>query len=279
MALMERAIRFAKASWTSKKAALRWRTASWWPTGQLPKAWSRYRLRYGPRLWVARARAVELYREREPLVSVLIPTYNRAALLVDRAIASVRAQTYERLEIVVVGDGCTDATGEALRSVGDPRIRFHNRAGREVLPADPWHAWLVAGTAAANPALSLARGSWVAWLDDDDEFASDHVETLLGACLARRLEFAYGIMEMEVRPDVWKPVGSYPPHLGHICNASVLYATHLRFMTYDPEAWRLDEPGDWNLWKRMWGAGVRIGFVDRIVGRHYAERKQLASGR
>src|SRR5712692_6207014 len=69
----------------------------------------------------------------------------------------------------------------------------------------------------------------------------------------------------------WRRVGSYPPELGHICNASVLYGAHLRFLRYDLNAWRRGEPNDWNLWKRMWGAGVRMGFVDRVVGKHFLE--------
>jgi hypothetical protein len=128
---------------------------------------------------------------------------------------------------------------------------------------------MVAGTQPANYALARARGRWVAWLDDDDEFSEDHIEVLLSACLTRRLEFAYGIMEDEVTQDHWQPVGAFPPELGRICNDSVLYASYLSFLRYDPDAWRYDEPGDWNLWKRMWGAGVRMGFVAHKVGRHY----------
>jgi glycosyltransferase involved in cell wall biosynthesis len=220
-------------------------------------------------LAMARRRAGDLYEEKEPLVSVLIPTYNRAGLLAERSVPSALRQTYARLEIVIVGDACTDDTSAVLAKIGDPRIRFVNLPSKEVLPPDPWHAWMVAGTQPANYALDLSRGRWVAWLDDDDEFSDDHIELLLGACLTRRLEFAYGIMDDEAAPDQWKAVGAFPPLLGQICNASVLYASYLSFLRYDAEAWRHNEPGDWNLWKRMWGAGVRMGFVGRTVGRHY----------
>ena len=69
---------------------------------------------------------------------------------------------------------------------------------------------------------------------------------------------------------------------GSICNASVLYGAHLRFLRYDLNAWRRDEPNDWNLWKRMWGAGVRMGFVDRVLGKHFLEHwppRPATSGR
>jgi glycosyltransferase involved in cell wall biosynthesis len=280
----------ATSSWGEKRAALTWRlqglrdglpnlrTRARSRKNRLPPRLNRYRLTHGLRLIGARAAARGFYRDREPLVSVLIPTHNRARLLADRSLASVLQQTYSRVEIVVVGDGCTDDTASMIARIGDPRIRFENLPARGHLPEDPELAWLVAGTAAANRAATLARGQWFAWLDDDDEFSKDHIEILLEACLNKRWEFAYGIMEMEVEPEVWKPVGAFPPHLGEICNASVLYARYLRFLRYDPEAWRNGEPGDWNLWKRMWGAGVRMGFVDAVVGRHYLEhRPPLAS--
>jgi len=270
---------FLESSGPDKKAAIDWRVERWRASRRrrLPRRLNRYRLQHVGRLWAARMRAKDLYREPEPLVSVLIPTYNRAQLLRERSVASVLRQTYSRFEIVVVGDACTDHTGSLLRDLCDSRIRFCNLPMRGPYPTDPYLQWLVAGSAPANEALRMARGRWVAWLDDDDEFSSDHLEVLLAACLEHRWEFAYGVMEMEMKPDVWRPVGAYPPERGRICNASVLYGAHLRFFRYDLQAWRLDEPNDWNLWKRMWGAGVRMGFVDRVVGKHFLEHWQPAT--
>ncbi len=271
--LRARARQFLEASRAEKKAAIRWRIKRWRARPRkLPGQINRYRLQYLVRLWTARLKAQDLYRDAEPLISVLIPTYNRAELLRERSVASVLRQTYARFEIVIVGDACTDNTESLLRDAGDPRIRFYNLPARGKYPEDPYLQWLVAGSAPANEALRIARGRWVAWLDDDDEFSPDHLEVLLAPCLDRRREFAYGVMEMEVEPGVWRCVGSYPPDRGRICNASVLYGAHLRFLRYDLDAWRLDEPNDWNLWKRMWGAGVRMEFVDRVVGKHFLER-------
>jgi hypothetical protein len=45
----------------------------------------------------------------------------------------------------------------------------------------------------------------------------------------------------------------------------------LAFFRYDVDSWRYGEPADWNMWRRMMEAGVRVGFVDRIVGRHHLE--------
>jgi glycosyltransferase involved in cell wall biosynthesis len=273
--LLRRGRQFLGAPWAEKRAALERRIERRRAKRRfrLPGRVNRYRLRYLGRLWLARLAARNLYRDSEPLISVLIPTYNRAELLVKRSVASVLQQTYPRFEIVIVGDACTDNTEALLRDMCDPRIRFHNLAVRGNYPKDPYLQWLVAGSAPANHALRMARGKWIACLDDDDEFSADHLEVLLAFCVANRMEFAYGVMDMEVDPEVWRPVGSYPPHCGQICTAAVLYSAHLRFFRWDREAWRLEEPNDWNLWKRMWGAGVRMGFVDRVLGKHFLEHR------
>jgi O-antigen/teichoic acid export membrane protein len=211
----------------------------------------------------------------QPLVSVRIATYNRGAIVRDRAIASALAQTHSNIEIVVVGDRCDAATEAAVRSVDDPRVRFENLAERGRYPADPQFRWMVAGSTPMNRALDLARGDWIAPLDDDDEFTPDHVEALLDACRTRDLELAYGIAESEVEPGVWEAVGSAPLRHGHIIHAAVMFRRAIGFIRHDIESWRLYEPGDWNVWHRMRDAGVKIGFVDHVVTRHHLERREL----
>jgi hypothetical protein len=210
-----------------------------------------------------------------PLVTVRIATYNRGQLVADRAIASALAQTHSNIEVLVVGDHCDAATERAVTSVPDRRVRFENLPRRGAYPGDPMFRWMVAGSAPMNRALVLARGEWLAPLDDDDEFTPDHVEVLLEACRSRGLHLAYGVADMEVRPGEWEPVGSWPPQAGSIIHSSVLYSLKLREMEHSMEAWRLNEPGDWNLWRRMVAAGVRIGFVDKKVVRHYLEYREV----
>lgn len=93
-----------------------------------------------------------------PLVSVIIPNWNRADLL-TLAIRSVQAQSFEDWELLVCDDGSTDESEKAVRSLsGDPRIRWAPgpRGGRPAIPR--------------NRGLRLARGEWVAFLDNDDEW-------------------------------------------------------------------------------------------------------------
>lgn len=98
-------------------------------------------------------------------VSVIIPTYNRAALL-RRTLASVLAQTVAPLEILVADDGSTDATGAVLDE-------FASRITPLRLP----HRGLPA--VARNAALRQARGDWVAFVDDDDLWQADKLERQL----------------------------------------------------------------------------------------------------
>jgi glycosyltransferase involved in cell wall biosynthesis len=213
--------------------------------------------------------------ESPPLVTVRIATFNRGELVRDRAIASALGQTYANLEVVVVGDGCDAATERAVRSVKDPRVRFENLRERGRYPDDPRLRWMVAGSAPMNRALDLARGDWIAPLDDDDEFTSDHIEALLDACRSRDLELAFGVAEVETEPGQWEHVGGPTLQLGTVVHAAVLFWRHLGIIRHDLDAWRLDEPGDWNVWRRMVAAGARVGFVDHVVARHYLERREL----
>lgn len=209
--------------------------------------------------------------ETEPLVTIRIPTFNRGPMLAERAIASALAQTYERIEVLVVGDACDEATAKAAASTGDPRVRFVNLPRQGVYPTEKMNRWRVAGVDPVNVALSLASGSWIAPCDDDDELTPDHVEVLLAHARSERLEMVYSKARAEIRPGAWIQIGEWPPRHGGISHGTVLYAAPLRFMKYSTTCWKLREPADWNLWKRMQAIGVRMGFLDRVTFVHYVE--------
>lgn len=94
----------------------------------------------------------------KPLVSVIIPTYNRAAV-VERAVHSVLAQTFTDYELIVVDDGSDDATPEALTSYTD-KLKLLVQPNRGV-------------SAARNQGCRHARGKLLAFLDSDDEWLPD----------------------------------------------------------------------------------------------------------
>jgi hypothetical protein len=235
--------------------------------------------------WIKRKRNRQMLRKvrggadhissiEAPLVSVIIPTYNRGQLLVKRAIPSVLNQTYQNFEIVIVGDHCTDDTQVLVQEIDDKRVSFHNLPTRSCYPANSRDRKLVAGATAANKALELSRGDWITRLDDDDEFSNNHIEALLKYALRCKYEFVYGRVEIEAAPNQWVIIGSYPPRCGQMTNIGVLYNSRLRFFGYDVLAWKYAEPDDWNLFRRMIEAGVRVGFIDEVVGRAYLGKRK-----
>lgn len=100
------------------------------------------------------------------LVSVVIPTHNRPELLA-RAIESVRRQTHEQLEIIVVDDGSRDDTRRVVETFADARIRYLR------------HETSRGGGAARNTGVLAATGQFIAFLDDDDEWLPNKTEEQL----------------------------------------------------------------------------------------------------
>ncbi len=100
----------------------------------------------------------------ESLVSVVIPTHNRAELLM-RAIKSVQAQSYRNLEIIVVSDGSTDNTGDKVQVAQkkDDRIRLIELKASQ------------GGSAARNAGIDYSHGELIAFLDDDDEWSTEKI--------------------------------------------------------------------------------------------------------
>ena len=211
---------------------------------------------------------------RDPLVSVTIPTYNRAKILTERTIPSILRKTYQNFEVVIVGDCCTDDTEARIRALNDSRISFYNLPERGQYPSNPLDRWMVAGVVPANKSIELCSGDWIAPLDDDDEFSEDHIEVLLTYALEYDYEMVYGKVKTEKEPNEWTVLGSYPLKCGHISHLSVLCSSRLKLFKYDIGAWKYGEPADWNRWRRMQEAGVRIGFLDKVVGKHYLEGTQ-----
>lgn len=98
--------------------------------------------------------------ERSPLVSVIIPSYNRAAFIC-RAVESALSQTYSHLEVIVVDDGSKDNTKDALKPFLS-KIKYIYQENR-------------GNAAARNKGLENARGKYVAFLDSDDSWLNDKV--------------------------------------------------------------------------------------------------------
>jgi glycosyltransferase involved in cell wall biosynthesis len=101
----------------------------------------------------------------------MMPAYN-AEVYIGQAIESILAQTYPQWELVIVDDGSSDRTGEVVSRYGDPRIKMIRQENQ--------------GEAAArNTALNNMRGEFLAFLDADDLYLPNHLESLGGYLLTR----------------------------------------------------------------------------------------------
>ncbi|MDP3999607.1 MAG: glycosyltransferase family 2 protein [bacterium] len=218
-----------------------------------------------------------------PFITVYIPTYNRAKLLMERAVPSVLSQTYKNFELVIVGDHCTDETEELVLKIKDPRVRFYNIPTRGYrYPPTAENHWFAGPVVASNKALELARGRWICLISDDDIWTKDHLESLLNFAQKNNFEFVSGLVEEErfgkkiVAPGV-HAVGPYfnptikvedknSPQFGSII--TWLYRSYLSFMKYNSNCWRKswNRPLDSDMIDRMYKAGVRIGFLNKVVG-------------
>lgn len=103
-----------------------------------------------------------------PIVSVIIPTYNRLSTI-SRSIESALAQTFHDFEIIVVDDGSTDQTREIVRGIDDNRVRLI------------CHDCNLGAAAARNTGMQAATGKYIAWLDSDDEWLREKLELQVGA--------------------------------------------------------------------------------------------------
>jgi glycosyltransferase involved in cell wall biosynthesis len=97
----------------------------------------------------------------DPLVSVIIPTFNRMDFVCE-AIESVMEGTFREFELIVVDDGSTDGTASAVDRLGEG-IRYHYQPNRGV-------------SAARNQGVSISRGKYIAFLDSDDQWMKKKLE-------------------------------------------------------------------------------------------------------
>lgn len=104
----------------------------------------------------------------DPLVSAVIPTRGRPALVLS-AVRSALRQTWRPLEVIVVIDGPDPDTAAHLATINDPRLRVITLPGNS------------GGCAARNAGVEAAQGEWIAFLDDDDEWFPDKIERQMEA--------------------------------------------------------------------------------------------------
>lgn len=236
------------------------------------------------RLSIARTIYGHKYKsaDNHPLISVCIPTYNRGAILVERAVASVLSQTYKNFELVIIGDCCSDETMELLSKFTDPRIKFYNMPSRKKsYPQTVENHWLAGPVNPLNKALELAKGDWLARIDDDDTWPENHLEALYDFACSGKYEFVSALYVEErfnqkrivdgVRAlDEYftqkkNPKKNQSVKIGGV--STWLYRSYLDFMKYNPDCWRKswNRVNDIDLALRVFHSGAKMGFLEEVM--------------
>jgi len=154
-----------------------------------------------------------------PAVTVIIQTFNRSNIL-EYAIGSVLRQTFADWELLVIGDGCSDDTEEVVARFTDPRLRFVNLPERVGDQSGP-----------NNEGVRRARGRYVAYLNHDDIWLSDHLEKTVAALDSSDADLVFSLQfeadpDGRVRVNACYPDGKFDPLL-HPNNSSWVFCREL----------------------------------------------------
>jgi glycosyltransferase involved in cell wall biosynthesis len=140
-----------------------------------------------------------------PLITIVIPTYNRKGLL-QKAITSVLSQTYTNWELIIVDDGSTDGTSHLIKSLPDKRIRVIE------LPHSGHIGILF------NTGVEAGSGDWVAFLASDDVWLPNKLELQLATLKKSGLRWCYTNYELmnESGQSISPKAGLFQPLSGFI---------------------------------------------------------------
>ncbi len=208
-----------------------------------------------------------------PLISVIIPTYNRAGVL-SRAVKSVLDQTYDHFELIIVDDASEDDTQNVVKSFADERMKYIR------------HEKNKGGSAARNTGISASKGKFIGFLDDDDEWMPDKLGKQVQKFRAssEKVGLIYCGTEI-VRGD--RVLTTYSPEEKGDLSYRLLIGTTIGGT--DPALVKkecFDEVGlfdeelkscqDWDMWKRI-SEKYEFDFVPEILVKLHAHRDQISA--
>ncbi len=200
-----------------------------------------------------------------PLVSAIIPTHNRKQKVVG-AIDSALAQTYDRLEILVVDDASTDGTSQSLQAQYGDTIRL------VTLPDN------VGGAEARNVGVAHAHGEFIAFLDSDDRWNRNKIAAQVAVLRQQEYGVVYTGM-YRLRGEKLVDVNT-PMFAGRLSDAlliqnvvsstsSVLLRKDL-FTSVGGFNSSLKSCQDWDLWIRL-SRVTQFGFVKEMMVNYYVD--------
>lgn len=168
--------------------------------------------------WKKLIRAIDLETEEtdQPLVSIIMPAWNRADTI-SKAIRSIQRQTLSNWELIVVDDGSTDSTREVVKLIASVDKRI------QIIPAA--HGGV---SAARNIGLREATGKWVSFLDTDNEWPGDYLELSIKGAMDSKSRAVYSGLELHNGGKV-----SYRAYRGGLSELMILNHIDLNVLTVD----------------------------------------------
>ncbi len=207
-----------------------------------------------------------------PLVSVIIPTYNRAHMIAP-CLESALAQSFKDYEIIVVNDGSTDTTRDFLLKAYGNSIRYISHPTNRGL------------SAARNTGIEHARGTYIAVLDDDDlwlpeklalqvELMKANPDVVLAYCGTLKVDCQGELIE-EVKPEMRGHL--FADMLNRNClkgPASVAIFSREVLRASGVFDTSLSSCADWDLWIRIARCGT-VDFVDRPLVKYVIHQSNM----
>jgi glycosyltransferase involved in cell wall biosynthesis len=215
--------------------------------------------------------------ENNPLISVVIPTYNRADMIL-RSLDSMKRQTYQNFEILIVDDASTDNTAEVIKEYNYDKIKYI-RLDRNV-----------GQSCARNIAIREASGEYIGFLDSDDEWLPNKIEKqleLFNSSNVKQLAAVYcGTVEMDaiqnkrrvhnggnIKGNIYKNL------LSGFCPASPTLFLVKKTVLLEVEGFDEHLPTfvDYDLWLRIAKLGHTFDVVDEaLIIKHEHSGAQIA---
>jgi glycosyltransferase involved in cell wall biosynthesis len=206
--------------------------------------------------------------QNSPFFSIVVPTYNRAHLLL-KTIDSIIKQSFEDWELVIVDDGSTDNTKELVQSYNDNRIKYIWQENQE-------------RSAARNNGISNSKGLYICFLDSDDYFLEDRLDVLYKEIKERNYPKAFFytgicfenngvIVKRTETPNIYNSILDYLVY-GVIGNPQAcIHHQILEQYKYDTK-FSISE--DMELWVRIINAGFPLIYLDyaNVIATNHNER-------
>jgi glycosyltransferase involved in cell wall biosynthesis len=214
------------------------------------------------------------------LVSVLIPTYNRCQILLERALPSVLGQTYQNFEIVIVDDGSSDNTYEIIKSLNNPKINIVRNSRKSYrYPNKALYHWFTGGVSALNKGFPYCKGEYIARIDDDDIWTEDHLEKLLIFLKTTKSEFVYShILAKMSNLGEEEVITNVPDRLGNTC--TWFFKSYLKKFKINIHCWRkgYNRVFDVDVHSRMFQAGVKINYLEEVTAIYLPRPGEVFAG-